>query len=124
MIGRITQRGGPASRPSSVWSLPVEFPQLREEGEEDEGEEGGRPGLGWGGVGLFRAGDDSRPIPSPRRRPPAQSSLHGLAEEAVASGGRGTLILLGGPGRGPTGLAGLARGRASCLMQLSQLGTA
>lgn len=80
----------------------MEFPQLREEGEKDEGEEGGRPGLGsevgGGGVGPFRAGDDSQPSPSPRRRPPAQSSLHGLAEEAVASRGRGTLILLGGPG--------------------------
>lgn len=39
-------------------------------------------------------------------------------------GGKGTLILLGGPGQGPTGLAGLARSRASCLMQPSQLGTA
>lgn len=37
----------------------MEFPQLREEGEKDEGEEGGRPGLGsevGGGVVLVRSG--------------------------------------------------------------------
>lgn len=125
MIGRLAQRGWPGelSILRVVTSCGVS-PALRGGGRGRGG--GGRSSgvrLG-GGVGPFRAGDDSLPIPSPRRRPPAQSWLHGLAEEAVASGGRGTLILLGGPGRGPTGLAGLARGRASCLMRPSQLGTA
>lgn len=75
-------------------SLPVEFPQPREEGEEDEGEEGGRPGLGWGG-GLVRSGRGMTHSPShlpDAARPPAQSSIHGLAEEAVASGGGGLLF--------------------------------
>lgn len=72
-LAALLGRYGLTRLPSPVWSLPVEFPQPKEEGE--RGREGGERSFGvrLGGVGPFRAGDDSRPIPSSRRRPPTQS---------------------------------------------------
>lgn len=94
MIGRLTRRAWPGylSIRGSVASCGVSPTR----GGGGGGARGRRAVVrGWdeGVVGPFWAGDDSRPIPSPRRRPPAQELAPWLSGGGGGEGGGGGLLI-------------------------------